>query len=292
MPNNNNNYKPKPFVKWAGGKRQLLPDLLNNLPNNFDRYFEPFVGAGALFFELSFENSIIVDLNSDLINTYEVIRDNVNELIKILKVHKKNHGERYYYKMRGLKTRKTKSLDIPDEELINIENLNITEKAARFIYLNRTCYNGLYRINRNGEFNVPLGSYKNPTICNEENLRKISQVLKNTDIINGDFEVIKEKYKIKKGDFVYFDPPYVPLSETSDFTSYTAEGFNKKEQLRLVKLFKYIDKKGGYCMLSNSETNFVREHYKNFNITEVKASRAINCKGKKRGQITELIITN
>lgn len=282
----------KPFVKWAGGKRQLISELLENKPTDFDRYFEPFVGAGALFFELSYEPSILVDINTDLINAYKVIKHSVDKLIDLLKIHKQNHSEEYFYKVRGIWTRKCKELGLEESDLLNVNDLNEIELAARFIFLNRTCYNGLYRKNSSGEFNVPFGDYKNPKICDEENLLAVSKLLSKATIINDHFTIIKNEFSIGKGDFIYFDPPYVPLSETSDFTSYTKNGFDEKAQKRLVSLFEFVDSQGGYCMLTNSDTKFVRENYSGYNINVVKAKRAINCKGSKRGEINELIITN
>ncbi|ACL69201.1 DNA adenine methylase [Halothermothrix orenii] len=288
----------KPFVKWAGGKRQLIPDLFNSLPDNIERYFEPFVGAGALFFELANNNvisgrkSIIVDLNDDLINAYKVIKNSVESLINELKKHEKNNNEIYYYKVRGLWTRKARELGLSRKELWSVNELNNIQKAARFIYLNKTCYNGLYRLNNKGQFNVPYGNYKNPRICDEDNLRTVSQLLQNVTIIKNDFEIIKDKYRFTPADFVYFDPPYVPLSDTSNFTSYTKNGFTKEDQERLYELFNYIDMQGGKCMLSNSNSPLIKKLYSKFNIKEVKAIRAINCIGNKRGAIKELIITN
>lgn len=274
--------KPKPFVKWVGGKRQLLKQfLLLNLypPNDFDpknnTYFEPFVGGGAVFFDLLPKKAVLSDLNKELIVTYNVIKNNVEELIKNLKKYK--HSKEYFLKIRKQ----------------NIEDLNDLEIASRFIYLNHTCFNGLYRVNSKGEFNVPFGKYKNPLICDEVNLRRVSKSLKNIKIKHQDFkEVLKSA---EKGDFIYFDPPYYPINKTSSFTSYTKEGFLEKEQTELRDLVIKLHKRGCYIMLSNSDTPFINKIYsgiKGIYINKVKAKRSVNSKSSGRGKIYEVLITN
>ncbi len=285
--------KVRPFVKWAGGKRQLLPKILDIVPDDFERYFEPFVGAGALFFALQSSQAILFDINNELINTYQVIKADVEGLIPILKQHEKKDSERYYYTVRGLATRKTKMLGIPIEELWNTDLLSPVEKAARFIYLNRTCYNGLYRVNSKNEFNVPYGDYKKPAVCSEDNLRDVNKVLNetNAEIKCADFFRINE-HGISEGDLIYFDPPYFPISDTSSFTGYTEGGFDYQSQKRLCELFKYASSKNAYCILSNSDTPLIQELYDGFNIRQVNVNRAINSNAKKRTGVSELLITN
>jgi len=276
--------KPKPFVKWVGGKRQLLTQFrLLNLypPENFNpitsKYFEPFVGGGAVFFDLQPEKAMLSDLNTDLITTYTVIKNNVNELISSLKeLEMKRDIESF--------------LHIREQ---NPENLTVVEVASRFIYLNRTCFNGMYRVNSKGKFNVPYGKYSNPTICDEENLRRVSNVLKYVEIIQQDYkEVLKQA---QKNDFIYFDPPYYPMSITASFTSYTSMPFLKKEQIELRDIFMELHDRKCFVMLSNSDTPFIHEIYSDFEgirITKVSAGRAINSNASKRGKITEVVVTN
>lgn len=274
------NYKLIPFTKWTGGKRQLLPHLIKNLPNKFNRYFEPFVGGGALFFKLQPKNSVINDLNSELITTYKVIKDEIEELINLLKIHKELNSKEYYLKIRNMDREK------------NITEYNNVKRVARFIYMLRVNFNGIYRVNSKNQFNVPYGKYLNPKILDEELLRKISHFLNenNTLILNTDFE--NSLLEAKKGDLVYLDPPYIPISKTSSFTSYTREGFNYDEQLRLKKLVDKLTKKEVFVMQSNSYSEITKELYKNYNIKEVLASRMINSKVENRGKIKEVIITN
>lgn len=265
------------FVKWAGGKKQLLEQFKPCFPKKIERYFDSFVGGGAVaFFIIKHykpQEVFISDINEELINAYLMIRDNVEELINLLKEHKKNHNKEYYYKIRALKP----------------ENLSKVERAGRLIYLNKTCFNGLYRVNSKGGFNVPIGSYKNPLICPEEDLREISKLLQNAKIeVKQFYEIAKE---VKRGDFSYFDPPYYPLKKNS-FTTYTKEQFLEKEQERLAELFKELDKKGAGAMLSNSDTEFIKNLYKDYNINIVKANRMINCDATKRGKINEVVVTN
>jgi len=270
-----NNLKAKPFVKWAGGKRQIVNILLSNVPKSFNRYFEPFVGGGALLFELKPKKAVISDINEELINAYRVIKGNVDELIESLKKHKNSAD--YYYSIRA----------------INPKTLNPVERASRFIYLNKTCFNGLYRENSKGEFNVPFGKYKNPKICDEENLRAVSQFLNSIDI-----EIFNSDYKetcelTQPGDFIYFDPPYYPVSKTSSFTKYNSKDFSEEDQIELSQIFKELDKKGCYVMLSNSDTEFIRKLYEGYRIQVINTNRFINCKANKRKNASfELLITN
>lgn len=276
--------KPKPFVKWVGGKRQLIKqfrDMGLYPPDEFDpmkdSFFEPFVGGGAVFFDLLPEKAYLSDMNFDLVTTYNVIKNDVEALIKLLKKHK--HTKEYFLKVRAQKVSALTSLQI----------------ASRFIYLNRTCFNGMYRVNSKGEFNVPFGANKNPLICDEINLRKVSKALQHVEIAHQDYkEVLK---KAKKGDFVYFDPPYHPMSPTASFTSYTKESFGVKEQVELRDTFLKLHKKGCFVMLSNSNADFINEIYGELKshgvkVHKVVASRAINSKGDGRGKIKEVLVTN
>jgi DNA adenine methylase len=251
-------------------------ELLKNMPENYNRYFEPFIGGGALFFELQPDNAYISDMNEELINLYQVVRDNVNELVADLQKH--DISKEYFMEIRNI--------DRTEE----YENWSDIQKASRFIYLNRTCFNGMYRVNSKGEFNVPFGHYKNPRILDENNLINCSNLLQRTEIKHADFsEILK---KVKKGDFVYFDPPYVPLSETSSFTSYTKDGFDMDMQLSLRDVCDELDSMGVKFLLSNSDTQFVNELYENYNIKKVFASRQINANADGRGKITEVLVRN
>ena len=265
-----------PIVKWVGGKRQLMFELLKNMPENYNRYFEPFIGGGALFFELQPQNGYISDMNEELINLYSVVRDDVYELIDDLNKHKVS--KEYFLKIRNL------------DRTEKYNKLSDIQKASRFIYLNRTCFNGMYRVNSQGQFNVPFGNYKNPRIVDAENLINCSKLLKNTEICCADFSEILNK--VQKGDFVYFDPPYVPLNETSSFTSYTKDGFDLDMQFKLRDVCDKLDSKGVMFMLSNSDTKLVNELYSNYEIKKVFASRAINANGNGRGKITEVLVRN
>lgn len=267
--------KPRPFVKWAGGKRQLLKFIKERVPSSYNTYIEPFVGGGALLFELLPKKAIINDINEELINAYLVIRDNLDELINSLKKHE--NTEEYYYYIRSLK---------PHE-------LNNIERASRFIYLNRTCYNGLYRENSKGEFNVPFGNYKDPKIVDEENLKVVSHYLNSADITITCSDYKEVCYMATNDDFVYFDPPYYPLSKNSSFTKYTKYDFTKKEHIELAQIFRELDKKGCKVLLSNSNTEFIKNLYREYIVEEVHAIRAINCKasGRKRDKF-EIIVRN
>lgn len=270
----NTRIKAKPFIKWAGGKSQLLPKISELLPpkKQIGRYFEPFLGGGAMFFYLQHPKSFLSDTNNDLVELYEVVQNNVEELIKALKPYKNEPD--YFYEVRAQ----------------NPATLSKVKRAARFVYLNKTCFNGLYRVNSKGEFNVPFGRYKNPAICDVEGLRSASLALQNVKITHGDFQSVLTKTKTT--DFIYFDPPYQPLNKTSSFTSYTSIGFGEEQQIKLAKLYKELANKGCFVMLSNSDTPIIRELYKDFYIHEIQASRAINSIGSGRGKITELLIIN
>ena len=265
-----------PIVKWVGGKRQLMFDLLKNMPEDCNRYFEPFIGGGALFFELQPDNAYISDMNEELINLYQVVRDNVDELIADLQKH--NISKDYFMEIRNI--------DRTDE----YKNWSDVKKASRFIYLNRTCFNGMYRVNSKGEFNVPFGHYKNPRIIDENNLLNCSELLKKTEIKCADFSDILSK--VQKDDFVYFDPPYVPLNETSGFTSYTKDGFDIDMQFKLRDVCDELDSMGVKFLLSNSDTKLVNKLYANYEIKKFFASSQINANADGRGKITEVLVRN
>ncbi|MFW6233726.1 MAG: DNA adenine methylase [Nanoarchaeota archaeon] len=269
------------FVKWAGGKGQLLEQFKPLFPKKFNKYFEPFVGSGAVFFYIvqnfKFKKIIISDINKELINAYEIIKSDVERLIVELKQHKEYHlveGKKYYLIIRAT----------------NPNDLPALERAARFIYLNKTCFNGLYRVNSKGKFNVPMGAYKNPDIVQEDRLRLVSELLKDVIIKVISFEKIINL--AKKEDFIYFDPPYYPLKKGKSFTTYTKDIFLEKEQKKLAEVFKKLDKKGCFVMLSNSDTKFIKDLYSDYNIHLVQATRMINCNGDKRGKINEIVVTN
>ncbi len=279
-----NNALVKPFLKWAGGKRQLIHELKKNKPPDFHpsktTYYEPFVGAGAFLFALQPKKAVINDTNFELINCYEVIRDSVDELIEELAKHQQSHGEEYYYNIRDW----DRSPDFSQKTKI--------ERASRIIFLNKTCYNGLFRVNSQGQFNVPFGRYKNPNILDIAVLKAVSLYLKNTKIkiFNKDFKESVDS--AKEGDFIYFDPPYDPVSDTSSFTGYDINRFNKSEQERLKLTFDELNKRGCRVLLSNSDTPFIRRLYSSYRIDIVSASRAINSNALKRGKINEVLVKN
>lgn len=270
----------QPFLKWAGGKRQLLKEIEKYIPDLKDitTYYEPFLGGGAVLFHLQPEKAVVNDFNKDLINTYEVVRNHVDELIEDLSKHK-NTAE-YFYEVRAW------------DRKPEFNNLNKIKKASRLIYLNKTCFNGLFRVNSNGEFNTPFGRYKNPNIVNEPTLRAVSKYLNENDIkfLCCDFEDALKN--IREGDFVYFDPPYHPISSSSNFTGYTLYGFSEEDQVRLKKLCDRLTERGIKFLLSNSSAPLILELYKDYKIEFVNARRAINSNGKGRGEIKEVLIRN
>ena len=279
-----NNPLIKPFLKWAGGKRQLLSDIKKYLPKSISNctYYEPFIGGGALFFELQPKKAVINDFNGQLILTYNVIKDNVDELIKLLKKYMKKNIEESYYNIRNM-----------DRDLEKFNMLTDVEKAARLIFLNKTCYNGLYRVNSQGLFNVPFGKYKNPTICEEIVLRQISSYLNSNEIkiLNIDFE--QAVSTANKKSFIYFDPPYHSPDKTN-FTGYQVNGFDDNEQERLYNVMIKMTNRGIKCLLSNSDTEYIRELYTHefFEIISVQAKRAINSDSAGRGTVNEVLIKN
>lgn len=263
---------PKPFMKWAGGKRQLIPELIRRMPAFKGRYFEPFLGGGALFFFMQPKRAVIQDSNEELMHAYKVVRDDPDALIAQLSGLK--FTEEDYYRIR-------------DEDPVALEPIR---RAARTIYLNQTGFNGLYRVNRKGKFNVPMGRYTNPRICHEENLRACAKALAHADISAASYETVLEK--VKKGDFVYMDPPYIPVSKTAFFTSYQRGGFSMDDQAALAQLFHKLTEKGVYAMLSNADVEWMHENYAGYVIHQVNAIRRVNCKADDRGLVSEVIVTN
>ena len=269
---------PRPFLKWAGGKTQLLADLTERVPQYFGTYHEPFVGGGALFFKLyrgkRIVDAFISDLNAELIDAYLAVRDHVEDVIGLLSGYP--HDQEFYYNLRSQDPWK---MDLP-------------ERAARMIYLNKTGYNGLYRVNKQGQFNVPFGRYKAPKYCDRANLEAVSRALRNARIECASFESVLER--AQPGDFVYFDPPYAPISRTSYFTAYQPNGFSRQDQRILRDVCLELTERSVNVMLSNSATHLVRRLYSGYRLIvgEVRANRAINSNAKKRGKLTELIVTN
>jgi DNA adenine methylase len=276
--------KAQPFVKWVGGKRGLLSQITPLLPKEFNNYFEPFVGGGALFFELYDQGKLdgkkvyLFDINAELINTYEMVRDNPTALIQKLYSFKEKHTKEYYYEVRAWDR---------GENFFEMDNLT---RAARFIYLNKTCFNGLYRVNKSNQNNVPIGSYKNPNIADETAIYSASEALQSATIINASYKDVL-KYATKD-DLVYFDPPYYPLTATASFTSYSEFEFLDKQQEELFETFYALDKKGCKAVHSNSDTSFIKELYKKFDIQYIQANRFINSKSSGRGKISEVLVRN
>ncbi|HHX70776.1 MAG TPA: Dam family site-specific DNA-(adenine-N6)-methyltransferase [Gallicola sp.] len=275
-------YKLRPFVKWAGGKTQILDKIKELMPNEYNTYYEPFLGGGALFFNLAPDNAVINDYNEELMIAFDAFKkkEDYYKLIEVLKEFEVNHSEKNYYKVREM------------DRTSDFKTLPNHVKAARLIYLNKACFNGLYRVNSKGYFNVPSGKKEIVKAYDKELFDNIHDyfVNANVTIISGDFEnAVKTA---KKGDFVYFDPPYDTFEEQNNFTTYTKDSFGKAEQVRLSKIYKKLSDKGVYVMLSNHNTGFIRDLYKDFNINVIEAKRMINSKATGRGTVEELIITN
>ena len=274
--------RARPFLKWAGGKQQLLTQYEAFFPARYSRFFEPFVGGGAVFFQLwnsgriSNQATFLSDNNKELINAYVVVRDELDELLRVLETHQKKHSREYYYEIRNL-----------DRQTVSLSDV---QRAARTIYLNKTCYNGLFRVNSKGQFNVPMGSYKNPTILDEALLRMASLALQDVCIEVRDFRSVVEI--AHTGDFFYFDPPYDPISKTASFTKYTSRDFQDADQRDLADVFAQLDARGCHCMLSNSYTPLVLDLYQQFRIEIVQANRAINSDPNGRGGVREVVVLN
>jgi DNA adenine methylase len=270
-----------PIIKWAGGKSRLLGQLLPMLPKGAElmRHVEPFIGGGAMFFARAPERALLCDVNPALINVYESVRDHVEEVIAELQQLAAAHDDddsKAYYRVR--------------ERYNRSRSLSTTQRAAAFVYLNKTCFNGLHRVNRRGEFNVPAGRYKNPRILDEQLMRRASRALKHAELRLGGFEHLLSS--ARPGDFIYFDPPYEPVSTTASFTAYAQDGFGREDQMRLRDVFAALDKRGCKLMLSNSDVPFIRDLYKSFKLDTVMAARAINRDATKRGMVTELLVRN
>jgi DNA adenine methylase len=267
-----------PFVKWAGGKGRLLSQLRPLLPKGGEhmRHVEPFVGGGALFFSRRPERALLTDINPALVATYAAIRDDVPGVIEALRRLAHRHSKESYYQVR--------------ERYNQSRRASTSKRAAMFIYLNKTCFNGLHRVNRKGEFNVPAGSYKKPRILHEDGLHTASRALQGAHLKCASFDALLED--AKPGDFIYFDPPYEPVSQTASFTSYACDGFSQADQTRLRDVYEALDRRGCKLMLSNSDVRFIRKLYGGFNITTVAAPRAINCNDKKRGKVSEVVVRN
>lgn len=268
-----------PVVKWVGGKRQLLDEIIPRLPKRINSYCEPFLGGGAVLFSIQPSKAIVNDLNGDLVLVYEIIRDDVEALISDLKKHE-NTSE-YFYAIRDM-----------DRDKVNYQTMSKVERASRLIYLNKTCYNGLFRVNSSGEFNTPFGHYKNPNIVNEPVLRAVSKYFSSSNIkfCNEDFALTLSR--VGKGSFVYLDPPYDPISDTSSFTGYNKGGFDRNEQIRLKQCCDELTNCGIKFMMSNSATMFIKDLYKDYDISIVHAKRAINSNASKRGTVEEVLIRN
>jgi len=268
-----------PFVKWVGGKRRVLPELLQDLPSNFGHYYEPFIGGGALFFHLRshgllMDHSVTLsDINLRLIRTYRAVRDDVEGLIDRLAVHQERHSPEHFYAVRATEIDQSR---------------NDADVGAWFIYLNKTAFNGLYRVNKRNKFNEPLGRYKNPNICDMDNLRASSILLQTVRLEHAYFDHMRAE--AQPNDLMYFDPPYVPASASANFTSYTENGFGSLEQMLLRDLSLDLKESGAHVLLSNADHSLVREWYKDFKIRSIQVGRSINCKGNGRGKVGEVII--
>ena len=273
-----------PVVKWVGGKRQLIDEIKKYIPKQIDTYYEPFFGGGAVLFYLQPKKAVINDLNEDLVTTYKVIKEQHKELIDDLKKH--TNSSEYFYNIRNV-----------DLDNSNYSNYSDVEKASRLIYLNKTCFNGLFRVNSSGHFNTPFGNYKNPNIVNEPVIKAVHEYFSKNNILILCGDYAKAVENAKAGDFVYLDPPYDPISDSSSFTGYNAGGFGKEEQKRLRDLCSALDKKGIKFLLSNSATDYIKElyskeHFKKIHIEIVKAKRSVNSVGNKRGDVDEVLIRN
>lgn len=269
-----------PFLKWVGGKRQIMPEIVQLLPRQMSRlrYYEPFLGGGAVLFHLQPRNAVVNDFNTELVNVYTTIRDNVDELIEDLRIHV-NEPE-YFYNLRGI------------DRTADFQNLTSVQRASRVIYLNKTCFNGLYRVNNSGEFNAPFGRYKNPNIINEPTLRAVKTFLKGSEIEFRSGDYADAVADADRNSFVYLDPPYHPVSESSNFTGYVQGGWADADQIRLRELCDDLNNRGVKFLLSNSATDFIKEQYSNYNIKIIKANRSINSDSSKRGEVDEVLIKN
>ncbi|MFI4914883.1 MAG: DNA adenine methylase [Phycisphaerales bacterium JB060] len=266
-------YAARPFVKWAGGKRRLIPEVVGRAPAAFHRYVEPFLGGGAVALALGWKEMVLNDANGELIEAFRVVRDALDELVPILDVHRARHSKSHFYEVRAT----------------DASTLAPAERAARFIYLNKTCFNGLYRVNRHGQFNVPFGRAKNPSIYDSESLKAAASALSGAELMSMDFEDFIAGH-IQTGDFVYLDPPYIPVGQYSDFKRYTKEQFREREQERLAVIYGQLVDLGAYPILSNSYTELTMDLYSRFRIEVVEMSRSINKVGTRRGAVKEVLV--
>lgn len=279
MPQKTNNQLVRPIVKWVGGKRQLLKSIIPLIPRNYTSYCEPFLGGAAVFFSQQPNVSVVNDANADLISMYQIIKDSPDDLIAYLK--KQKNTSEWFYKVRAL-----------DRDPVEYKKMSTVEKAGRLIYLNKTCYNGLFRVNAAGEFNSPFGRYKHPDFVNEIAIRAASNFLNESDctLMSGDYSLVKKH--LEKGAFVYLDPPYDPISDSAAFTGYTKNGFDRKEQERLRVFCGELDSSDIKFLLSNSKTDFILDLYRDFTVETVHATRAINSRGSGRGAVPEVLVRN
>lgn len=266
---------PAPFLKWAGGKSKLLAHMSCHFPKDYGKYVEPFLGGGAVFFHLRPRKAVLSDSNPELVNAFEVVRDNPEELMSALDTHYSHRKNRDYYN--GIRAQ-------------NPAELSQVDRATRTVFLNKTCYNGLYRVNSKGQFNVPFGRYSNPSLYDRDNILADSETLQGKILIHDDYRRVCRR--ARGHDFVYLDPPYHPLSATSSFTGYTKDSFDEDDQVRLAATFRAMDARGCRVMLSNSSTPLIRELYEGFTIITLRAARAISCKGNGRGKIEEVLVMN
>jgi DNA adenine methylase len=270
----------RPFLKWAGGKRQLLPELIKLVPAQYGTYYEPFLGGGALFLDLQRKRAVVNDSNTELINCYEAVRDHVEDLIAALEEHRAHHSEDYYYEVRDW------------DRAPDFANRPSVERAARIVFLNKTCYNGLFRVNSQGQFNVPYGRYKDPTIVDAGVLRAVSKYLTTADIAFRHVDFAEAVADAQPGDLIYFDPPYDPASSTASFTGYDLNGFSRAEQARLKRCIDELTVRRCKVLLSNAATPFIMDLYRGYCATVVGATRAINSKPDRRGKVDEILVTN
>jgi DNA adenine methylase len=272
--------KPAPFVKWLGGKRRVLNDLRKFFPTEFARYYEPFLGGGSVLFDVNPHSALVSDSNAELINTYNVVQNNIEELIALLAIHEENNSKEYYLHIRAL-----------DRELTFHTDNSAVSRAARFIYLNKTGFNGLHRVNKKGQNNVPFGSYEKPLILDEQKLRFLNTWLtdKNISFTTADYTNILTNINTANN-FIYLDPPYIPASATSSFVGYDSNGFTLKDQLELRQMFDALDDAGNFVMLSNSDTEITREVYKNIHMHEISVQRSVGSNSASRVKVGELIV--
>lgn len=273
------NVKVKPFLKWPGGKRRVLPEIKKYIPEQYGTYYEGFIGGGAVLLDLLPVNARVSDVNSELIQSYQTIRDNVTEIIEALEKHAANHSLEHFMAVRAL-----------DRDIEGFANIDAVTKTARMIYLNRTCFNGLYRVNSKNQFNSPFGKYENPKIVDRENLTALSAWLKSSNVEFSDQGYKNTISLAGNDDFVYLDPPYIPLTDTASFVSYTKDGFDIDDQIALRDMAVEIDDRGGYVLLSNSDTPQIRELYQDFHIEAINVKRSVGASSATRKAVGEVLV--